>query len=1103
MRHVRPTSIIALAVLLSPGAVAQSQSLSITNYRVVSEQVLTATYSRITYGADLVNSGPALSQVTATVTTTDPLTRVIPNESTLNFMSVPANGLVTSIDAFSIQASNTAPFDFSKLQWTFAIGGQTALSPIANAGANQTAAVGSLVTLNGSGSTNPSGTGTLTYSWKFTSVPSGSAATLSNSSGVTSTFIVDVPGTYVIELTVSNGLAGSKSTVTVSTSQTPPVANAGPNQTVAVGSTAVLNGSGSTSVDGRALMYSWTLITRPPGSAASLSGANTVAPTFVVDVAGTYVAQLVVNDGLASSPSAVSVRTQVARPTANAGSNQIVNTGALVHLTGAGSTDPNGLPLTFQWSLASQPSGSAAALNSASAVNPTFTADRSGTYVAQLIVSNGVLTSDPATVTITTQPEIAAPTANAGANQAVNVGSMVTLNGSGTDPQNRPLTFQWSLISRPALSTAVLSNSGIADPVFVADLVGTYIAQLIVNNGVLSSPPATVTISTLCSRPSANAGPSQSVSVGATVTLNGGASAGACQVPLTYSWSLTTRPAGSAAALSSAATVSPSFTADVAGTYVAQLIVNNGLTNSNPATVTVTASASTVPGPGPVILLPSNVTVAPNQTVPFPLSLGSSVTSVGVLITLISSDPSTLTVDPDRVVIWQGSTAPSQAPTVTGVRPGSATITASSAGLGSASQQVQVASGGTPPPTTMSFFPGFLTINVIGTQNLTLNLSAPAPAGGLAVNLISGNPSVATVPGSVSFSPNATSTSVAVTALSSGSTTITAAATGVADAIAGVTVTSTATPPSTIIVSANISVGIGQSVAYPVSLAAPAPVGGVTVILSSNDASKVTVTSSVFIAGGATSPASQAVVNGNNIGSATIIASAPGFTTGTGQVQVVTSGGNTYFLPGSLDVSAGTTQNISLNLSAPSPGTITAVLSSSNPGVVTVPSTVTIAANTTVVYVPVNGIAPGSATITATVPNYGNTTANAKVVPAGNVTATWYGACWFTGTIFGITGDFQAIDFALATPAPITLQGSLFFAPNCDAKNGIDNMNDFGTLTGPGHMVQGFSHHPNEIPTSALYWFGPPTADGKCAPGSPCSGCVNYTKATPKCDVLP
>ena len=156
------------------------------------------------------------------------------------------------------------------------------------------------------------------------------------------------------------------------------------------------------------------------------------------------------------------------------------------------------------------------------------------------------------------------------------------------------------------------------------------------------------------------------------------------------------------------------------------------------------------------------------------------------------------------------------------------------------------------------------------------------------------------------------------------------------------------------------------------------------------------------------------------------------------------------------------------------------------------------------------GLTP-NATYFYTVKGYdpaGNYSAASNSVSAttpagGNVSATWYGACWETATIYGITGQFQAIDFALSTPTPVPVQGTLFFAPDCDDRNGADNMNDFNSLTPSTHTVQGFSHHPDEVPTSAMYWIGSRTADGKCPAGAPCSRCVNYTKATPKCESLP
>jgi hypothetical protein len=64
-------------------------------------------------------------------------------------------------------------------------------------------------------------------------------------------------------------------------------------------------------------------------------------------------------------------------------------------------------------------------------------------------------------------------------------------------------------------------------------------------------------------------------------------------------------------------------------------------------------------------------------------------------------------------------------------------------------------------------------------------------------------------------------------------------------------------------------------------------------------------------------------------------------------------------------------------------------------------------------------------------------------------------------------------------------------------------MNDYNSLTGSTHMTQGFSHHPDVIPSSAIYWVGERTADGMCPPGRPCSGCVNYNAATLNCSVVP
>jgi hypothetical protein len=404
----------------------------------------------------------------------------------------------------------------------------------------------------------------------------------------------------------------------------------------------------------------------------------------------------------------------------------------------------------------------------------------------------------------------------------------------------------------------------------------------------------------------------------------------------------------------------------------------------------------------------------------------------------------------------------------------------------------------------MNFSPATLTINGAGTQNLQLTLSLPAPAV-LTATLSGSNASVATVPATVSFATGATSVAVPVTGVAAGSVTITASLANLANATASVTIAPVVSAGGAITFPYSPSVGVNQSAALAVSLPAPAPAGGVTVTLASSNTSIATVTSSVFIAAGSTFPAPQPQVSGVNVGSATVTASAPGFTSGSVQVQVTSGGGSSYFVPpGGVTINAGTPQNLTLNLSSAPSSAITVNLISSDPTVATVPATATGTPGSALVNVPVTGIAAGTVTITANSSSYGTASTSVTVNSLSGVSVTWYGACWANLTINGFTGNFQAVDFSLSTPVPQVFNGSLFFAPNCSSTGGIDNLNDTGLTIGSTHMLQGFVHYPNLIPSSAMYWIGnATTSNGMCPAGSLCSGCLNYTAVTPSCSVLP
>lgn len=89
--------------------------------------------------------------------------------------------------------------------------------------------------------------------------------------------------------------------------------------------------------------------------------------------------------------------------------------------------------------------------------------------------------------------------------------------------------------------------------------------------------------------PVADAGPDREVPVGNTVVLDGSDSDSSGLGTLEYDWVLVTIPAGSEATLSDAGTVSPRFTADVAGEYTVELEVSAAGCTSDPDAVTITA----------------------------------------------------------------------------------------------------------------------------------------------------------------------------------------------------------------------------------------------------------------------------------------------------------------------------------------------------------------------------------------------------------------------------------------------------------------------------------------------------------------------------------
>lgn len=183
-----------------------------------------------------------------------------------------------------------------------------------------------------------------------------------------------------------------------------------------------------------------------------------------------------------------------------------------------------------------------------------------------------------------------APTADAGMDQTISKSMVVTLDGSGSsDPDYNFLSYAWEFAQQPANSQAVLSDTSTPAPSFTADGAGTYVINLVVNDGQENSLPDSVTITSVNDAPVAHAGANQFGGVGLEASLDGSASSDNNGDTLTYSWSFVSLPAGSSTTLVGPTSETPTFIADVEGLYEIRLTVNDGFVDSEADTVIIRA----------------------------------------------------------------------------------------------------------------------------------------------------------------------------------------------------------------------------------------------------------------------------------------------------------------------------------------------------------------------------------------------------------------------------------------------------------------------------------------------------------------------------------
>jgi hypothetical protein len=248
--------------------------------------------------------------------------------------------------------------------------------PVADAGPDQVVDEQSLVTLSGLNSVDADD-GIAVFQWRQIGGP---LVNLSSENTEIVSFVapdVDTTGEALeFELIVtdySGDQASDRCIVNVTWVNMPPVAAAGEDQTLSEGETVVLNGVVSTDPDDGIASYRWRQVVGPH---VVLSNPDSPSPSFLAPDVGpdgaTLTFELTVTDngGLQDTDSCgVTVTWSNAEPIAEAGPDHQVSAGSDVQLDGSASTDPEGLPLSFQWR---QTFGPPVTLTDPTAVRPMF-----------------------------------------------------------------------------------------------------------------------------------------------------------------------------------------------------------------------------------------------------------------------------------------------------------------------------------------------------------------------------------------------------------------------------------------------------------------------------------------------------------------------------------------------------------------------------------------------------------------------------------------------------------------------------------------------------------------------------------------------------------
>ena len=275
-------------------------------------------------------------------------------------------------------------------------------APRANAGPDQNVTINQTVYFDGSSSYDVDGD-VLLYKWRFDNKMSDNHTETGWLKQAETSHIYSVPGTYEVNLTVNDGEGQNTDTCIIhvidSSSNLPPVANAGSDQNVTYGDLVTLNGSGSYDPDGEIKLYQWS---------SDLDGTLGSGKILKLKLShGFHKITLLVSDGELTGIDICIIRVDAKieniPPVAKINSINNVTVNESVVVSGAGSYDPDGMIVQYQWDFGD---GTISSWSNVSSIKHTWDIPGNYTITLTVIDNKGAKDSDSIKIMVENEKQL-------------------------------------------------------------------------------------------------------------------------------------------------------------------------------------------------------------------------------------------------------------------------------------------------------------------------------------------------------------------------------------------------------------------------------------------------------------------------------------------------------------------------------------------------------------------------------------------------------------------------------------------------------------------------------------------------------------------------